>query len=268
MKRTSFTWRRVRGHDLFRDGCYASDAINQHNPRWCGCCYMVAAVQCVQDRARILWSTKGLGVPRWQISVQTIMDHLQDVETEGWNPCHGGFPEDVLQCMVERSCPLLLVANSSWGWKGFARSITRCPVPNAPFRVRYFRRVPYSEVKRSIYEHGPVILEISAETLKSVDERGVVTDLTPREIDHAVCVVGWTEDCWIVRNSWGKLRAPRDVPKDLKCVSRDRNECDVLFEYWSGDPDDPGFAKLPMTYECLDRPAHATPWMEAHVGFA
>ena len=62
-------------------------------------------------------------------------------------------------------------------------------------------------VLEEIYARGPVVLEINAQTLKSVDREGIVTDLAPNVPNHAVSVVGWKQTsragpCWIVRNSW------------------------------------------------------------------
>ena len=63
--------------------------------------------------------------------------------------------------------------------------------------------MPHAAVRALLLRDGPVVLEVNARTLKSVDARGRVQDLTPRPSNHAVCVVGWEGDCWIVRNSWG-----------------------------------------------------------------
>ena len=115
---------------------------------------------------------------------------------------------------------------------------------------------------------GPVVLEISARTLIECDARGVATDLTPRDSDHAVCVVGWTTvdgvPCWIVRNSWGKRRVPAEVPRDLTCVTRDANDCVVTWRHWVGAPDRPGFVYLPKAYAPLHS-ATPSPWIAARI---
>lgn len=269
MQEEAFTWREVRGHEALRDGRYASDAFDQHDPTWCGCCFMVAAVQCVEDRARIALAKRDpRSNIRWSLSLQTVIDHLHwkeaEVAGEEWNPCLGGFPELVVECLAELRCPLLLVRDARRDWLGFARKVVRSPAPNAPFRVGEARRIDSRLVKDRIRSCGPVLLEVSADTLKSADETGVVVDLTPRPIDHVVCAVGWTADaCWVLRNSWGTRRMPEAIPHDFRCVARGRNECDVQFVPWFGDPDDPGFVKLPMVYEGLDDVR--SPWLEVDV---
>ena len=74
------------------------------------------------------------------------------------------------------------------------RAHSRTPLGDAPFRVVRARRVPSSAIAAEILAHGPVVLEISAQTLKSVDAAGVVVDLTMacrqprrrrRRVEHA-----------------------------------------------------------------------------------
>lgn len=142
----------------------------------------------------------------------------------------------------------------------------------APFRVAGASRVPEESVRGHLLAGGPVVLEVNAQTLKSVDgDTGVVRDLTPRQPNHAVCVVGWTarggKDCWIVRNSWGTRRVPVDIPEDPEaCVSQDGNRCSVQWEHWAGDPSDPGFCYLPCEYAPLSpSPLSLSPWVVAEV---
>ena len=263
-----FSWRNVSSRDYrertgvaLPSGSYAADAIDQHQAAWCGCCYIVAPVQCIEDRARIAFAKRGkTKAPK--LSLQAVLDHfrLQNAK-HGWNACHGGFSLQVLQCLEDRTCPLLRVREAPV-LLGFPRLLTRCPVPDAGLTVSGVRRLRPDEVRDSLLHEGPVVLELHSDVLKSADARGVVTDRTPRVPNHVVCVVGWRDGCWIVRNSWGARRAPRSLP-DLACVGHDRNECQVAWEAWSGDPRDPGFALVPF-----DHPALAlapSPWMAATV---
>ena len=103
------------------------------------------------------------------------------------------------------------------------------------------------------------MLEINAKTLKTTNSKGIVTDLTPREANHAVCVIGWKNECWIVRNSWGDM-VPIDVPKDLSCVVRGENKCSVSFEKWNNMLEDPGFVLLPFDYAPLHN-KKISPWI-------
>lgn len=271
-----FSWRRVRRGEYERltgralpAGVYAGDVVDQHVASWCGCCYLVAAVQCVEDRARIAHTKRtGAAPPSLRVSMQAVMDHFRewDAPTPGWNACHGGFPLHVLECLARRECPLLLEGPSRWF--GFARTTTRCLRSDATFEVRRARRLPPSQVQHSLLHDGPLVLEVNADTLKAVTPGGLVYDLTPRDPNHAVCVVGWTTRhgvmCWIVRNSWGTRRAPRALPDDLSCVANGYNVCSVEWEPWRGTPDDPGFVLLPASFPPLHR-TQLSPWIVADV---
>ena len=225
----------------------------------------------VQDRAHIALSEETCGHPP-RISLQVLMDHFKETDAEpGWNVCHGGHPLNVLRCLEDKTCPMVLEDIETRAWAGFARVVTRCPYPTAhAFRVRNPRRIPPEQVKTQLWEHGPVVLEISAQTLKGVDARGVVRDLVPRESNHAVCVVGIVrvDDgtlCWVVRNSWGKHRVPRELPADYEeCVVPGRNRCMVDWDEWHGDPRNPGFCYLPTSFVPLHN-RHPSPWIECDV---
>ena len=263
----TFSWLDAPATARHQKGKYAGDIFNQHEISWCGCCYLVAAVQCVEDRAQVAY---GRPTPRIVIDMQAMLDHFQEHdEYPGWNACHGGFPLHVLSCMAGKQCPILLQKSVRTGWVGHPQRTTHCRVTlSSPLELTCVTRLPPSSVHADIRENGSIVLEISAETLKACDHRGVATDMTPRESNHAVCVVGWKTidgvSCWIVRNSWGRTRVPQAVPSDLTCVSREGNECDVCWEHWTGDPQNPGFVYLPTSY----LPLHSirpSPWISVKV---
>ena len=251
----NFSWRAYdpradpRARGLAR-GSYATDMFDQHSVGWCGCCYIVAVVQTIEDRGHVR-----LGA-RHRVDMQTVLDHFHANHAgdgDAWNACHGGHPAHVIECLASGACPLR--SDSASTWRGHPARTSRTPLSDAPFRVVGVRRVPSSAVAAEILAHGPVVLEICAATLKSVDAAGVVTDLSYCSANHAVAVVGWTTRngvlCWIVRNSWGRARVPAAIPDDLACVSETLNACDVVWEYWVGDPRDPGFCYLPASHPAL-----------------
>lgn len=272
----AFSWRHVNEDDYYKQtgrilptGRYAGDAVDQHAPAWCGCCYIVAVAQMVEDRARIAMAlTRGRSSRHWHLCVQTLLDHFRERSVgNSWNACHGGFPVHVLECMQRGTCPLSWKAGVERRY-GFARLLWKSVKTDLRVGVETPQRIPNAEVKTAILLRGPVVLEVSGERLKSLDERGIVTDLSPAPANHAVCVVGWTEyggvEMWIVRNSWGSVRVPHAIPADLGCVTQGSNECDVDWDPWSGDPRDPGFLLLPCSFP----PLHASspsPWIEAAV---
>lgn len=268
----SFQYHRLTGGRIIPSGQYASDAVNQHAASWCGCCYLIASAQMVEDRARIALSkTAELCAARPRLSLQIVMDHYVEREAgPAWSACHGGVPLHVLQCMRDGTCPLVwTMERPPRTWLGFPRTRrAKERVEHPLVRVKVVGRISPSTVRDELLKYGPVVLEVSAQTLKSADPRGLVVDLTPRKPDHAVCVVGWSEvggeACWIVRNSWGRTRAPVDVPRDMSCARKGSNDCVVQWEPWSGDPSDPGFCHLPQRFEPLSS-CSPSPWLAARV---
>ncbi len=253
-------------HAVLPSGNYVGDVIDQHEKGWCGCCYIVCAIQMIEDRFRIQFSKLFYKSPRLKhIDMQTIMDYVEEAK-EGWNMCHGGYPLNVLACMQDRTCPMVWSDESIF--LGYARGgVTKCSAPS-PYAERVHisdpRRIPEYEVKKQLLEYGPVILEVNGDILKKYNARGVVSNLSPEEPNHAVTVIGWEEDNWIVRNSWGVNQVPKEIPYDLNCVGRGKNDCSVQWSNWTGKGDDPGHILLPQRF----KPLHAnspSPWIVANV---
>lgn len=256
----SFTWRDVKGKDDLPDGVYAADAVDQHRSGWCGCCFLVSAGQVMEDRANIRRAKEGL--PPRSLSMQGLMDHFQrhrsPDESAGWNVCQGGVPLHVFECVSEGHCPLDWSTDETCErWMGYARRVP-VPSPSATSCFHSPRRLFYSDVLSDLLEHGPLVLEIAAQTVLSCDSTGLVTDLTSREPNHAVSVVGYLKHptagfCWIGRNSWGKTNTvPSRIPRDYRrCTGVGRNECKVSWNEWVGDPKNKGFFYLPFSFRPL-----------------
>lgn len=276
-----FTWRGVEDAaevGVPRAGVYAADSFDQHRMRWCGACYLVAAVQMVEDRlhiARVRRARKD--VPRQRASLQTVMDEFQryypvrraqDGGAPGWNVCHGGFAEDVLALLRDQGLPLEVAPEAVW--LGMAQRDDRAPPPPRLHpRLGPTRYLREKEVRTQLVEEGPLLLEIASRTLKRTDEDGVVrADAPVGSPDHVVCVVGWTlrdgRAHWVVRNSWAGAFVPRAAPVDDACVRVGRNVCEVDFEPWASLPSDPGFVLLPADHPSV-RDASPSPWIACSV---
>lgn len=227
-----------------------AEVFDQHAKSWCGACYLVAVVQVVEDRGNLL-----LRGARHHVDLQTVLDHFEDAEREeGWNACHGGIPMEVVDCLAARTCPLRTSTTETTRWLGYPMHTTRTPLSDAPFVVTGGERLPAARVADEVRAHGPVVLEVDADTLKSVDAHGVVTTDAYAEPNHAVAVLGRKTvrgvACWVIRNSWGTRRVPREIPDDLSCVAHGENACEVRWEYWVGDPSNPGHCYLPVSHPC------------------
>ena len=269
----AFTWRAAPEQPGLPAGRYACDPVDQHSMAWCGACYLIAAITVVEDRAHIALTRRYSPhrcVLRPLLSRQLLLDHYQEpAGPRGWNGCLGGFSLHVLRCLTDGTCPLMWErgAEAQREWWSFPRwTRERCLRAEVEsVTLTNPRRVPPSEVRGVLQREGPVILEVSAETLKDLDAQGRAVDLAPRDPNHAVAVVGWQRDCWVVRNSWGTRKVPRAIPRDAEdCVGRGHNSCVVEWEEWTGTPEDPGFVLLPMSYAPLHA-RHPSPWVSVTV---
>jgi hypothetical protein len=258
-----FSWQHVTSHARVPNGCYATKSFDQHSVGWCGCCYVVAVVQVVEDRGHVALPKTS----RHVVDMQTVVNHFNTshkLHDGTWNACHGGYPMHVVECLISGACPLITTQRKRW--LGHPVRTSNTPLSTAPFSIASVERRSTEHIQQEIRDNGPVVLEISAQTLKSTDARGVVTDLTAQDPNHAVAVVGWKQThagpAWIVRNSWGRNRVPSALPDDVSCVNEDGNNCEVQWEYWVGDPHVPGFCYLPMSYP----PLHTSdPWIVPRV---
>ena len=256
----AFSWRDTLASHPLPQGQYAGDVVDQHEIGWCGWCYLVAAVQMVEDRLRISHSAATGRSPHGRISTRALIDTFREKDQDSsWSICQGGSSIHVLECMQDGNCtPRWILRNGEDGED----------VMDVAVSVSGSGRLMEAHVRSELYKYGPVILEVNATTLKSASrEDGKVTDLTYREPNHAVCVVGWEGDSWIVRNSWGTHGlVPKSIPSDYRgCSSpvRGENTCIATMETWHSMPSDSGFVLLPMSFA----PLHDmdSPWIHAHV---
>ena len=101
-------------------GEYTSAVIDQHRSKWCGCCYLLATVQSVQDRVHIALGKRHANVAARPIVIfdaQLALDaynHYHKSEDAAWNACHGGSALDVMQGVLEGKIPLVRTVRDTW----------------------------------------------------------------------------------------------------------------------------------------------------------
>lgn len=274
-----FSWQRIHDDPRLPSGNYADNVMNQHAGGWCGACYLVSTAQMIRDRVHIALARRHKKrVPAPRGDFQRLLERFDGWNAQpGWTACRGGYPEFVLDCMrADAACRSFLSleesSSSSSSLLGHVRFLERLlPPPPPPSVIEYelgdVERVQDSDVRAALRRDGPLLLEISAKTVKSVDDRGIVQDLTMRDVDHVVCCIGWTRlrdgcDAWILRNSWGKKRAPMRLPQCAATGSNDPTECDAQWIPWRGDPQNLGFFYLPCVYT---QQSPITHWISASV---
>lgn len=275
----SFTWQNVSSNEYknitgkkVSSGCYTSLPINQHKSSWCGCCYMVSVLQMIQDRVHVQLGKKNNSrmIPWLIFDLQSMLDHYQRYKapySRGWNACKGGIPLNLLNAIETQKCPLLLSKNETW--VGYPREIKNVGSTNIKIVIKNSKRiVPTTNVEQTILENGPVVLSISGQLLKHIDEHGFVNTNKIMKPNHAVSVIGWLykneRKYWIARNSWGEKEVPVSFPDDMSCVTTTGNNCKVKTEKWVGDPENPGFVYIPSDYTLLNDDDNS-PWFETEV---
>ena len=258
-------------------GCYTSPIFNQHMARWCGCCYLVAVVQMIQDRMHItlgLDEPESIMFPCFQFNMQLALDsynaHERALRGDSWNACTGGMPTRVLTAIVSGKCVLRLMADTTiWMGHPCAFDADKRVDHHANIDLELGETLPVraEDIQKRLFKYGPLVLGIDSLCLRDphlASRRGRVDGSTVGKRDHAVTVVGWRAidgvRHWIVRNSWGVERVPTARPATT-CVGTDFNKCDVATEAWTGDPHNPGHAYVPFDHPTLR--GSPSPWYDA-----
>lgn len=259
-------------------GDYASPVFNQHMSNWCGCCYLVAVVQMLQDRMHLILGLTNPEMhmfPCFQFNMQLALDTYNAYEKkrrgDEWNACTGGMPTRVMNAIASNNCILRLVADRHV-WMGHPNSLQGDAFSDDDERnieleaLESLEMAPDS-IMRRIYKYGSIVLGINARCLLDPtlsDRNGLIDTRIVAPRDHAVTVVGWKRikrrTCWILRNSWGTEEVPTAKPAP-GCVGDDYNRCEVNRKTWIGDPTNPGHAYLPVDYEGLR--GYPSPWLDA-----
>jgi cathepsin L len=54
-----------------------------------------------------------------------------------------------------------------------------------------------------LHKYGPISIGIDSTTMDNYKDGIFTADLCSTDIDHAVTIIGYTKDAWIIKNSWG-----------------------------------------------------------------
>ena len=248
----SDAYRRATGVPL-RAGKYASDAVNQHSDAYCGCCFLVATLQCVQDRFNIKHAPQVLIGTDFRVhhfDLQAAVDEYSEAHdrdqkrletsgvrvsretSRGWNACMGGDPLDVGQALAADAFRLRR-AHPWTQWSSRACGATpRLPIETREYPVLAVHPLPQDDLaglKRALLR-GPLVVGVRAKGLWQLLDGGVPQECGSSggaDRDHVVSVLGWTlhggAEHWVARNSWGDGRGSRiySRPADVRlCTPR------------------------------------------------
>ena len=163
----------------------------------CGCCFAFAAATVLE-----YWSKKH-GNPK-PLSVQHLMDCTSTKEGPN-DACDGGLMEYVFEYGSKYS----VVLDTD---KTYDNRQDNCP-HNSMFshvQVRNWKVIERSnrpdaedQLEWLLHAYGPIA--VGVDSTQWDDYRGGIFKHTmcTNDIDHAVAIVGYTTDAWIVKNSWG-----------------------------------------------------------------
>jgi len=202
---------------------YCAPSWNQHQPKYCGACYVHGTLSALNDRLKIM--RKGEGIDTL-LARQVI---LNCGSKHGFgNGCGGGESSDIFEFMrqiglgeegcynyqaEEQPCP----ANGNgyctncMMFGGDTTDYKCWPVDKyVKYYVKEYGFVTGEEqMKAEIYARGPITCGLVCPDEFTYGYKGGVMNYHGNEtdVDHDVEVVGWGEEdgvpYWKVRNSWG-----------------------------------------------------------------
>jgi len=162
---------------------------NQGN---CSSCWAFSSVAAMEDAMRI-----GKASP-----VDLSEQYLVSCNKQGWS-CNGGyFAHD-----YHVSPGAALEADFP-----YTASNSSCKVTSHPHHLmKWFYLVgadsvpSVDEIKKAIYEHGPISVAVAASNSFMGYRSGIYGNNDSSSINHAVNIIGWDDNggYWIMRNSWG-----------------------------------------------------------------
>lgn len=163
----------------------------------CGDCFAFSSATVLE-----YWS-KTYGHPK-SLSAQSIMDC-----TSGFGRpdvgCEGGLMEYVFE--YAKNHPVALDSEIPYQQKQ-----QQCPRQLlSHIRVHNYKVLMHEENAKAehqfeaiLHKYGPISVGIDSGTLDNYKGGILTSDKCGQDIDHAVTIVGYTKDAWIIKNSWGK----------------------------------------------------------------
>jgi C1A family cysteine protease len=159
----------------------------------CGSCWAFAAVSALEGLAK----AKTGSLP--DLAEQELVDCTRNMGNYG---CSGGWSQNAFQYAVNHG----IGAQASYPYT--ARDGT-CKQVTAAFKAKGYSNVSPKNVAalKQALQTGPVVVYIEADRRSFQSYKsGVLNDpdcFAGGRINHAVTAVGYTDNAWIVRNSWG-----------------------------------------------------------------
>lgn len=121
---------------------------------------------------------------------------LVDCQKSGSYGCDGGWPQNALDYVFTNG----LVAEQKYPYKGVQQ---KCAHPTGPHKIPASTHVTGRAAIESALRKGPVSAALYVDDGFQFYKQGIFDRCIKEQANHAIIIVGFTKDYWIVRNSWG-----------------------------------------------------------------
>jgi C1A family cysteine protease len=143
-----------------------------------------------------------------KLSTQLALDCSKKLISDS-DGCDGGLMEDVFK--TAQTYPITLEKFDT-----FKQRDGTCPPPPTTPRIVVDTYTTMSDewndpieqnLKHNLLSFGPIPVGIDTQSLNFELYSGGIMDGSHcgKDVDHAVAVVGYTQDYWIIKNSWGDM---------------------------------------------------------------
>ena len=162
----------------------------------CGGCFAFAAVSVLE-----FWE----GEHPKSLSAQIAMDCTSGTRRPNVG-CDGGLMEYVFEYARSHPIPLENEYPFREHAKTCPRGSLRASVEAKDYRVLMIQDNPKAEqqLEHILHTYGPVSVGVDSSNMNNYKSGIFPASHCSTDIDHAVTIVGYTKDAWIIKNSWGK----------------------------------------------------------------
>lgn len=121
---------------------------------------------------------------------------LVDCQTSGSYGCDGGWPKNSLDWVAKNG----LVAEDKYPYLGVQK---KCIHTTGPHKIPSASQISGRVNIENALRKGPIGGALHADNGFQFYSKGIFDKCLSSQVNHAIVIVGFTKDYWIIRNSWG-----------------------------------------------------------------